>query len=111
MRFKTTYQYNANNQLIAQNKPNDFTNVNQATTRYYYDQLVGQIGVRNGVGTSAGETGDLNVQVYDVAGSLVEERHADGGKISHTYDLLGDKVTSTPQAGPPAGATGQFTHF
>ena len=103
-RFKTTYQYNANNQLIAQSKPNDFTNVNPATTRYYYDQLGRQIGVRDGVGTGAGETGNLNVQVYDAVGNLVEERHADGGKISYTYNLFGDKITSAQLAGS-LGAT------
>ncbi len=53
--LKTAYQYNANNQLIAQSKPNDFTNVNPATTRYYYDQLGRQIGVQGGVGTGAGK--------------------------------------------------------
>ena len=103
-RFKTAYQYNANNQLIAQSKPNDFTNVNPATTRYYYDQLGRQIGVRDGVGTGAGETGNLNVQVYDAVGNVVEERHADGGKISYTYNLFGDKITSAQLAGS-LGAT------
>ncbi|AYM96375.1 LysM peptidoglycan-binding domain-containing protein [Acidovorax sp. 1608163] len=94
LRYKTTYEYNANNQLISQSKPLNFNNVNPATTRYYYDQLGRQIGVRDGVGTGAGETGNLNVQVYDAAGNVVEERHADGGRISYVYNMFGDKISS-----------------
>ncbi|KQO16495.1 hypothetical protein ASF11_10030 [Acidovorax sp. Leaf76] len=84
--YKTTYRYNANNQLIEQTLPQNFPE-GSSTTRIYYDQLGREIGVRDGVG-------NLNIKVYDAAGNLVQKRNADGGRTDYRYDAFGDRVSS-----------------
>lgn len=67
----TTYQYNANNQLIQQVQP-DATGVAGAgaVTSLYYDQLGRQVAVKDG-------NGHVNGEIYDAAGNVVKELHAD----------------------------------
>jgi YD repeat-containing protein len=86
--FKTSFTYNASNQLTSQTQlasyegPTEYT-----TTRIYYDALGRQVGVRDG-------KGNINAQVRDLAGNVVQERKADGGRIDLSYNAFGDKISA-----------------
>ncbi|SEL71591.1 YD repeat-containing protein, partial [Roseateles sp. YR242] len=95
----TTYQYNADNQVIAEQKPSSQTMVNGSAvtveggkTQVYYDALGRQAAVRDA-------NGNLNSQVYDAAGNVIEEHHADGGIVTNTYDVFGNKVRTVNAEG------------
>jgi YD repeat-containing protein len=101
--WKTTYRYNANNQIVEENKPNNLGVLNAAdspVTRIYYDKLGRQIGVRDANGNVTGQT-------YDAAGNLIEElrpeRNASGAAVvavtSYRYNAFGDRVLSTDAIG------------
>ncbi|WP_289241436.1 LysM peptidoglycan-binding domain-containing protein [Delftia sp.] len=86
--FKTSFTYNASNQLISQTQLSSFDGpADYATTRIYYDALGRQVGVRDA-------NGNLNAQVRDLAGNVVQERKADGGRIDLSYNTFGDKVSA-----------------
>ena len=85
--WKTTYRYNANNQLVQQIQPDSSGNTTAASpvTQLYYDQLGRQIAVKDA-------NGNVNGNVYDAGGNLVKELHADGGVVSYAYNAFGNKV-------------------
>ncbi|WP_035227000.1 hypothetical protein, partial [Paracidovorax oryzae] len=84
-----TMRYDANNQVIEQSRLHEDVNFAQswATTKVYYDAMGRQVGVRDALG-------HLNAQVRDLAGNVVQERHADGGRMDYTYNAFGDKTSS-----------------
>lgn len=81
--WKTTYKYNANNQLVQQTQPD--AGGGAPVTSVYYDKLGRQVAVRDA-------KGNVNGQVFDAGGNLVQEVHADGGVITHAYNAFGDKL-------------------
>ncbi|MFV0675564.1 Ig-like domain repeat protein [Variovorax sp. tm] len=94
--WKTTYSYNANNQLIRQVQTDadgnlgvdangNVNNANAPVTQIYYDAMGRQVAVRDA-------NGNVNGQEWDAGGNLVRELHADDGVISHAYNAFGDKV-------------------
>ncbi len=90
----TTYQYNANNQLIEQRTP-DATGqqtADSAVSRLYYDQLGRQIARTDAVGNT-------NRQSWDANGQLRTETHADGGIVVHNYNGLGQQSSQTDANG------------
>jgi YD repeat-containing protein len=97
--FKTSFTYNASNQITSQTQlasyegPTEYT-----TTRIYYDALGRQVGVRDGMRNRDSllieKDGNLNAQVRDLAGNVVQERKADGGRIDLSYNAFGDKISA-----------------
>ncbi len=62
------------------------------TTRYYYDALGHQLAVRDALD-------HVNQQVYDEAGQLVQEIHADTGVVRHDYNAFGEKARTMDTLG------------
>ena len=93
--WKTTYRYNANNQVVEQFQTDGDgnagigadgnINANASITRIYYDRMGRQVAVRDA-------NNHVNGQEWDAGGNLVRELHADGGVVSHAYDAFGNKV-------------------
>ena len=46
--------------------------------------------------------GNVNAKVYDAGGNVVEERHADGGRITHRYSAFGDRTVEIDAVGNDA---------
>jgi YD repeat-containing protein len=92
--WKTTYRYNASNQLVQQVQPD--SNGNQGAgspvTTIYYDRMGRQVALKDA-------NGNYNGQVFDAAGNLVQEVHADGGVSSYRYDAFGNRIKSTDARG------------
>lgn len=88
--WKTTYRYNAGNQMVQQTLPDAGTGA--AVTTIQYDQLGRQVAVRDA-------NGNVNRQVYDGAGNLVREVRADGGQVNHAYNAYGERVRTTDALG------------
>ncbi|GAB2731374.1 hypothetical protein GCM10027195_44260 [Comamonas sediminis] len=84
--WRTTYKYNAADQLIEQVRPQENTE-GASTTLVRYDELGRQLAVRDGVG-------NWNITLHDAAGHLTSELHADGGRIDYRYSVFGEKVQS-----------------
>lgn len=87
----TTYRYNAGNQLVEQKQTDSDGNAGTAgaaTTQLFYDKLGRQVAVKDA-------NGNVNGQVYDARGNLLQEVHADTGVVRNTYNVFGDKVGST----------------
>ncbi|WP_194793011.1 LysM peptidoglycan-binding domain-containing protein [Caenimonas koreensis] len=93
--WKTTCEYNANNQLVRQWVPND-AGVAQLQSVVYYDKLGRQVGVREYVSATAS---NLNRMRYDTQGNLVEERHADGGSVANSYNVFGERTANIDAEG------------
>ncbi|MFZ6760926.1 hypothetical protein ACO0K9_27285, partial [Undibacterium sp. Ji50W] len=90
----TTYQYDANNQLIHQSSP-DATgaqSANSAITDFYYDIRGRQIAIRDA-------NGNVNRMSYDARGQLIKETNADGGIVSHVYNAFGEQIALTDANG------------
>ncbi|MDQ0014937.1 YD repeat-containing protein, partial [Variovorax boronicumulans] len=96
--WKTTYRYNANNQLVQQVQTDsdgnagadangNVVNANAPVTQIYFDALGRQVAVRDA-------RDNVNVQVWDAGGKLVQERHADGGVIDHRFNAFGNEVAT-----------------
>ncbi|MDN8618028.1 Ig-like domain repeat protein [Variovorax ginsengisoli] len=88
--WKTTYRYNANNQVVEQVQTDSDGNAgagnpNAATTRINYDALGRQVAVIDALG-------HVNGQEWDAGGNLVREIHADEGEVIHSYDAFGNRV-------------------
>jgi YD repeat-containing protein len=85
--WKTTYTYNANNQVTQETKPNadGSTTAASPTSRFYYDQLGRTVATRDA-------RGYMNSLQYDSNGNLAKERQADGGTVEYAYDLFGDRT-------------------
>lgn len=96
--WKTTYKYNANNQMVLQTQPDasGAAGANSPVTTIFYDQLARQVAVKDA-------NGNVNGQVFDAAGNLVEERNAYGGAVAHRYDAFGQKVKTTDAEGRIVG--------
>lgn len=88
--WKTVYRYNANNQLVQQTMPDlsGTTSTSSPTSWQYYDKLGRQVGTRDAKQNVTG-------YVVDAGGNVIEEQHADGGVVSHAYDIFGQKVSTT----------------
>lgn len=88
----TEYRYDANNQVVSVKSPqevvfgtgNTESSVRPETT-FFYDVLGRRIATRDALG-------HVNTEQYDAAGKLVQEVHADGGKVAHVYDAFGNEV-------------------
>ena len=99
--WKTTYKWNWDNQLVEQVRPADESSGGaKATTRLYYDVMGRQVGIRDAEGY-------INRQYHDRAGNLVQELHADGGRVTFRYDAFGQKVRSTDAVGNQAQQPGE----
>ncbi|WP_289241151.1 LysM peptidoglycan-binding domain-containing protein [Delftia sp.] len=97
--FKTSFTYNSSNQLTSQTQLASYEGPTEyATTRIYYDALGRQVGVRDGMRDRDSllnkKDGNLNAQVRDLAGNVVQERKADGGRIDLSYNAFGDKISA-----------------
>lgn len=90
--WKTTYRYNANNQMVEQILP--ATDVAAPRTFVYYDKLGRQVAVKDA-------NGNVNGQVFDAGGNLVQELHADEGVVTNAYNAFGDKVRTVDARGNP----------
>lgn len=90
--WKTTYRYNANNQMVEQTLP--ATDVAAPKTSIYYDKLGRQVAVKDA-------NGNVNGQVFDAGGNLVQELHADEGVVTNAYNAFGDKVRTVDARGNP----------
>ncbi|RYF34645.1 MAG: RHS repeat protein, partial [Comamonadaceae bacterium] len=92
--WKTTYAWNANNQMVGQTRPDASGGSSAASpvVRAYYDKLGRQVAARDA-------NGNVEGQVLDSAGNLVQERHADTGVVTHRYDAFGDRVSTTDALG------------
>lgn len=92
--WKTSYRYNANNELIEQVQPD--SNGNQGAgspvTSVYYDRMGRQVALKDA-------NGNVNGQVFDAAGNLVQEIHADAAVSSYRYDAFGNRVRTTDARG------------
>lgn len=92
--WKTSYRYNASNQLVQQVQPDDAGAISASSpvTSIFYDKLGRQVAVRDANGHVSG-------QGFDAAGNLVLERHADAYAATYGYSIFGDKVRSTSAEG------------
>ena len=87
----TSFEYNANNQVVTQTQPADAL-LGTPVTRTFYDALGHQVAVRDA-------NGHVNAQVFDAGGNLVEEHHADGGTVVNRYDAFGDRTATVDAMG------------
>ncbi|MBC5784230.1 LysM peptidoglycan-binding domain-containing protein [Ramlibacter sp. USB13] len=92
--WKTTYRYNANNQVVQQVLPD--AGQGAATTTIYYDAHWRQMAVRDA-------NGRINWQFYDEGGNLEKEIQADWGEVRHQYNAFGDKVRTIDAMGKAVG--------
>lgn len=92
--WKTTYRYNANNQIIEERKPDadGFQSAAGPVTRITYDRLGRQASIVDA-------NGNVNGTAYDQAGNIVTEIHADGGVVRYQYNAFGEKVVSIDALG------------
>ncbi|MGN8064570.1 LysM peptidoglycan-binding domain-containing protein [Ralstonia sp. 22111] len=90
----THFEYNANNQVVRKTQPDGNGNWSSESpvTQIYYDALGRQVAVQDA-------NGNINGQVWDGAGQLVQELHADGGVVQHDYDAFGDELLLTDALG------------
>lgn len=92
--WKTTYKYNANNQLVQQTQPD--AGGGAPVTSIYYDKMGRQVAVKDA-------RGNVNGQVFDAAGNLVQEVHADGGVVTNYFNAFGERVRTVDAEGRPVG--------
>jgi YD repeat-containing protein len=91
--WKTEFAWNQDNQLVYQRRPNsDGGDTGGPVTRIYYDVLGRQLAVRDA-------KDNINGVTYDAAGQVMSEIHADGGKVTHDYDIFGRRVKTTDAQG------------
>jgi len=86
----TTYEYDADNHIIVEQKP--VTQTEGARTQVYYDALGRQVATRDA-------NGNLNSQALDAAGNVLAEHHADGGVITNGFDAFGNKIRTVDAEG------------
>lgn len=89
----TTFKYNAANQMVEQTQPGAMGSLapaDVAITRIHYDLLGRQIAVTDARGFT-------NEQYWDGAGRLVKEMHADDGKVTHGYNVFGDRTSTVTE--------------
>jgi YD repeat-containing protein len=85
--WKTSYEYNARNQLVRQVQPDaaGTLSANSPVTEICYDRLGRQVAVKDA-------NGGINKQAYDAGGNQIREYRADGGVVAYEYDAFGQKV-------------------
>lgn len=88
--WKTTYRYNASNQVVQQTLPD--AGAGTATTFVYYDQLGRQVATRDA-------RGHVNGQEFDAAGNVTREVDAKGEDVQHFYDAFGNRVRTIDKLG------------
>lgn len=86
----TTYEYDADNHVIAEQKP--ATQADGAKTQVFYDALGRQVGTRDA-------NGNVNSQTLDAAGNVLAEHHADGGVITNGFDAFSNKIRTVDAEG------------
>jgi YD repeat-containing protein len=98
--WKTEFAWNQNNQLVHQRRPNsDGGNTGGPVTEIYYDKLGRQLAVRDANNHANGAKDPINGVKYDAAGQVISEIHADGGYVTHRYDIFGRRVQTTDAQG------------
>ncbi|GAB3661473.1 LysM peptidoglycan-binding domain-containing protein [Ramlibacter alkalitolerans] len=92
--WKTTYKYNFNNQVVLQTRPDTAGNISASSpvTAIFYDRMGRQVAVKDA-------RGNVNGQVFDAAGNLEREVHADGGVVVNDYNAFGEKTQTTDAMG------------
>jgi YD repeat-containing protein len=106
--WKTTYTYDANNQLLSTTLPDAGQGAN--TTRIAYDELGRQV-------KSADARGNVNIASYDIDGNLTGEKRADGSTASYEYNAFGNRISSaqgyatSTYTPPPGSADGIRTAY
>ncbi|MES2937303.1 MAG: DUF2235 domain-containing protein [Pseudomonadota bacterium] len=98
----TSFQYNANNQLVRQTQT-DGDAAHAAVTTPLYDALGRQLAVTDA-------NGNTSRQEWDAAGNLVQEIHADGGTVRHSYSVFGGKVQTVTQVDKAASTTTTYSY-
>ncbi|AMO24179.1 hypothetical protein UC35_16715 [Ramlibacter tataouinensis] len=81
----TTYRYDASNHMVEQHQPDEDGNAGGPVTRVFFDRLGNQVGVLDAMN-------HFNGEVYDAAGNLVQELHADGGVVRYNYNVFGERT-------------------
>ncbi|WEF36027.1 DUF4214 domain-containing protein [Pseudoduganella chitinolytica] len=83
--FRITYQYNYNNQLVSQSRNARAGDaVVSASTRYdALGRVVAQVDYN----------GNKNTTTYDSEGNVRREHHADGGIVTSSYNLFGNRLS------------------
>jgi YD repeat-containing protein len=99
--YTTNYRYNDLNETIEEKKPtvdvwgaNGIDTLSRPTTHTYYDKAGRTLGTIDA-------NGNVNTEVYDAAGQLVTENHADGGTVSYQYDAFGRRTRAIDAIGNP----------
>jgi YD repeat-containing protein len=92
--WKTYFTYNHNNQVVEEKRPDAAGDLGTSspTRSICYDKLGRQVAIRD-------ERGFVNGQAYDLAGNLIRETHADGGVITHAWDIFGQKAQTIDAIG------------
>lgn len=90
--WKTTYRYNANNQVIEERRPDANGNAGGPVTRHTYDALGREVSVVDA-------NGNVNGKQYDAGGNVTAEIHADGGVVNYRYNAFGNKVRTIDAMG------------
>ncbi|MWL90506.1 LysM peptidoglycan-binding domain-containing protein [Cupriavidus sp. SW-Y-13] len=92
--FKTTYRYNANNQVIEERRPDAEGNQTYLSpvTRHSYDAMGREVAVVDA-------NGNVNGKTYDAAGNVASELHADGGVVNYRYNAFGNKTSMVDAMG------------
>ena len=90
--WKTTYTYNANDQVTSVSQPDATGKTGGPTTHTYYDSQGRAIG-------SADALNHINTKDYDAGGNVIVEHHADGGVVTSRFNAFGDKVSTTDALG------------
>ncbi|OEZ54738.1 DUF4214 domain-containing protein [Duganella sp. HH105] len=94
--YKVNYRYNTDNQQISQSLNARDTDANVPLRTTGYDALGRQVRSGDFVGNASGQFNRLS---YDSNGNVVTEVHADGGVVTYTYDLFGNRCSVTTQLG------------
>jgi len=91
--WKTTYRYNANNQVIEERKPdaNGYQSGDSPVTRVTYDRLGRQVSVTDA-------NGNVNGTGYNAAGNVIADYHPDGS-VSYGYNTFGEKISTVDALG------------
>lgn len=93
----THYKYNAFNQVVQRVQPEvaaigSGSTTATPTTEYYTDALGRQVAERDA-------NNRVNGKVLDTAGRVIQEIHADGGKVNYAYNEFGERTQMTDAMG------------
>lgn len=107
--WKTTYRYNANNQVVEQVQTDSdgnpgANNANAAVTLIRYDALGRQVAVLDA-------RGYLSRQAWDAGGNLIQQLQADGGVVNHAYDAFGNRIRTIDAEANHLGSGANTTYL